>query len=135
MRLIRLDRPNIQVTAEDRERYAAERMEAASDDWRLNLRRMLDQMPFPETMPAYSDIRADPEGNLWVADYRRPGDELPRWNVFDPDGRWLGTVVAPSRFLVYEIGSDYVLGHHSDEMDVERVRLYDLEKPGRITRR
>jgi len=135
VRIIRLERPNLEVTPEDRERYVAERLERADEDWRPRERHMLDEMPFPETMPAYSDIRADPEGNLWVADYRRPGDDQPRWNVFDSDGRWLGTVEGPPGFHVYEIGAHYVLGRHSDEMDVERVRLYDLEKPDRVTRR
>lgn len=134
-RLIRLPRPTLQVTANDRERYAEERLEAASENWRPTLQRMLDEMPFPEAMPAYSDIRADAEGNLWVGEYRRPGDEQPRWNVFDPDGRWLGSLETPPRFEIYEIGADYVLGRHSDELDVESVRLYDLEKPDQVTRR
>lgn len=93
-------------------------------------------MPIRETMHAYSNLQVDSRGYLWASDYRRPGDDGPRrWAVFDGEGRFLGPVETPSRFAVYEIGSDYVLGRHADEMDVERVLLYRLEKPSLVTRR
>jgi sugar lactone lactonase YvrE len=70
----------------------------------------------------------DAEGNLWVADYRRPGDDQPRWTVFDPTGAMLGVVETPERFSIHQIGSDFVLGSWADDMDVEHVRLYRLIK-------
>jgi len=54
-------------------------------------------------------------------------DQL-RWTVFDTNGRWLGTVMTPSRFTIYEIGSDFVLGRAMDDMDTERVLMYRLLK-------
>ncbi len=69
------------------------------------------------------------EGNVWVAEYRPPGHEQPRWLVFDGEYRMLGTVEIPPGFVVHEIGSDYVLGRARDEFDVEHIRLYDLIKP------
>ena len=51
-----------------------------------------------------------------------PGD------VFDPDGIWLGTVATPRGLRVTEIGTDYVVGVWRDELDVEYIRVYDLEK-------
>jgi hypothetical protein len=35
----------------------------------------------------------------------------------------------PERFLVFAIGSDWVIGRWRDELDVEHVRLYELHKP------
>ena len=52
----------------------------------------------------------------------------PSWSVFDPEGRLLGTVVTPEDFAPKHIGDDFVLGVWKDEVDVERVRLYPLEK-------
>jgi hypothetical protein len=85
--------------------------------------------PWPETLPAYADLMADAESNLWVADYLAPGDEQPRWRVFDPEGRMLGTIETPIGFTIHEIGSDYLLGVERDELDVEKVVIYRLIKP------
>jgi hypothetical protein len=65
-----------------------------------------------------------------VSDYRLSADDPGRWTVFDPEGRMLGTVATPARFRVFEIGTDYVLGVWADDMDVEHVRLFTLEKTG-----
>jgi hypothetical protein len=128
-RLIRRMTPNLQVTAEDIERYKQDALEGRRDPSRRQLlQSMLAEMPVPETMPAYSDIIVDLEGNLWVGEYRRPGDDQPRWTVFDPDGVMLGGVETPQRLRIFEIGSDYVLGRGVDELDVEHIHVYDLLK-------
>ena len=85
-------------------------------------------MPFPEQFPAYGSLAVDAAGNLWVEEYQRPGDERPRWTVFDSSGRMLGVVEMPERFTIYQIGGTFVLGRWTDEMDVEHVRLYGLLK-------
>jgi hypothetical protein len=65
-----------------------------------------------------------------VAEYRLPGDPL-RWAVFDPEGRFLGHVDTPEADRITHIGADFVLGLWTEEMDVEHVRVYRLEKqPG-----
>lgn len=129
-RLVRRRFDNLAVTPQDIERYKQRQLEATTDDnWRRMQERIFAEMPFPATMPAYSRVLADAAGNLWVAEYRRPGDDQPRWTVFDLDGRMLGTVDMPQGFSPTEIGSDYVLGTIRDELDVERVRLYELVRP------
>ncbi len=85
------------------------------------------EIPVPETMPAHGRFLADSDGNLWVQEYRVQ-DEPERWAVFDPQGRFLGVVGMPAPGRVTEIGSDYVLGVWTDELDVEQVRLYALSK-------
>ena len=90
---------------------------------------VLDDSPIRETMPAYRSILVDRVGNLWVEEYRRPGDTLPRWTVFNGEGELLGTLSLPDRFVVNDVGNDCVLGRWSDEMDIEHVRLYGLIKP------
>ena len=87
-----------------------------------------DGQPFPETMPAYEGVIVDEEGNLWVEEYRAPGDEQPRWTVFDSTGVMLGLIETPPRFRIFQIGSDFVLGRQTDSLDVERVQLYRLRK-------
>jgi hypothetical protein len=84
--------------------------------------------PFPATLPPYSELRVDTEGNLWVGEYRLPWETEPAWHVFDPTGRLLGRVVTPTDFTIFEIGENYLLGAHRDELGVEYVRLLDLER-------
>lgn len=91
--------------------------------------RMLDQVPVPAVRPDYSRITLDRLGYLWVevgpaARGPAPGvDHL----VFDPEGALLGVVrVPPIRIL--EIGDDYVLGVHHDELEVEYLQVFEIRR-------
>lgn len=131
-RLIRLARDPRPATSEALDRLLAEyQRQAPTEGARQGLEAWIDRVPAPPTMPAYSELRLDAEGNLWVEDYRPPFEEdaPPRWSVFDSEGRLLGTTTLPRRFTPYEIGSDFVLGRGVDEMDAEYVELYNLRKP------
>ncbi len=128
-RLVRLRRPNRAVTADDITHYKQRRLETVDDkNQRIMMERRLEAMPFPEALPAFDRFVVDSDGNLWVEEYRLPGDNKPRWTVFDGEGQMLGVVEAPDRFRIYEIGADFVLGRWTDELDVEHIRLYRLEK-------
>lgn len=91
---------------------------------------VLEEIPFPEFFPAFSDIKLDSEGNLWVQDYLLPGIDDGRYLVFDASGFLLGPVVFPPSFTPLDIGSDYILGLYRDEQDVEYIHLYGLQKGG-----
>ena len=80
-------------------------------------------------MPTFRRLATDTEHNLWVEEYRRPGDDVPSWSVFDPDGHFLGMVTGPEGLNVTDIGADYMLGIVRDDMEVERVVMYALVKP------
>lgn len=86
-------------------------------------------LPLPDFVPVFQSLLVDDGGNLWVERYRLPWDTMPRWDVFDQFGRWLGDVQTPPRFVVFRIGDDYVLGRHTDPHGVERVRLYAMVRP------
>lgn len=90
--------------------------------------RMIDALPYPQFLPPYRAVEVDSEGNLWAEDFPVPGDTVAHWSVFDPEGTWLGKVALPSDLEVYEIGPDYLLGRTLDELEVERIRVYELIK-------
>lgn len=121
------------LSPEDIDAYVEERMENApsEQDGRQAWLRFLGDMPWPDVLPAYRELKTDRQGALWARVFNRFGDETPRWYVFDGEGVWLGTVVLPDRFDLYDIGDDYVLGRWRDDLDVEHVRLYALIKPER----
>jgi hypothetical protein len=112
------------------ERYKSEALAEIQDpEQRRRYARLYEQnLPLPDSTPAFQGMLGDTEGNLWVERYRLPWERVPLWEVFNADGRWLGTVELPGRFTAFQIGPDFVLGRHADELGVERVRLYRLQK-------
>lgn len=96
---------------------------------RRSRREQYEEMPVPETMPAYAALKTDDLGNLWVREFD-PGAEIGRaWTVFDSAGRMLGPVTLPPGFRATHLGDDFVLGVWRDDLDVEHVRLHELIKP------
>ena len=103
-------------------------------------RRRLAELAGTHQFPHYAALLVDELGYLWVRQYRwrtdnhwtgsgslmtsGPGD----WWVFEPDGRWLGTVRMPEGLDLSQVGEDFILGTHRDELGVERVRLYGLTR-------
>ncbi len=127
--VIRWDAGPRPVTAELRSRYREHRLENERDP---NVRRRIEQFvaeaPVPDSLPVYRNLLVDASGHLWVEEYRNPWERDPTWQLFDPDGRWLGRVVTPARLTIFEIGDDYLLGRWLDEDNVEHVRLHALLK-------
>jgi hypothetical protein len=128
-RLIRKRQAPRPVTDAAFEALKQKRLEGMDAEWRPRLEPMIEAMPRPATMPFYSNALADDEGNLWVQEFQAPDDSVPTWTVFDPEGRMLGPVVLPDRFRPTHIGRDFVLGVRFDELDVERVELFTLQRP------
>jgi hypothetical protein len=118
-----------QVDAYKAEALAASSGEHGAEEDIAEHRKSLEEAPHSEVFPAYGSIVIDAEGNLWVEVYRPPGDDHPRWTVFDAGHRMLGTVETPQNFTVFQIGADFVLGKSTDDLGVEHVQLYTLIKP------
>lgn len=116
------------VTPDDHEALIQQQVEAIPENFRAGFEPLFRKMPIPETMPAFANVLSDDLGDIWVLEYNRPGDDQPRWTVFDPEGRMLGTVEFPIGFTPHHIGGDFVLGKWQDEFDVEYVQRYELLK-------
>jgi hypothetical protein len=136
LRLIRRAQPPRVVSEADkagwRDRMRAQSLPSTSPRMRQTMQTMLDALAnpdFAEIMPAFRRLLVDAAGDLWVSDYQGSDSTRQHLSVFDPGGRLLGTVVLPQRLMVTEIGADYVLGHTTDETEVEHVELYALIKP------
>ena len=83
--------------------------------------------------PALSRISVDRAGNLWTLDWALPNRPSPdqQYDVFRPDGVWLGSVELSAGMRLAEAGDDYVLVIVEDEIGIRRVRLHELVKPDR----
>jgi hypothetical protein len=127
LHVIRTGEPNRLVANRDIERYKRAQTKAWRDA-RQAAERVVEEMPYPEEMPAYGPLRVDEEGNLWVAEYLPLGNEQPSWRVFDTRHRHIANVGMPVGFTPYQIGTDYVLGRWLDDLEVEHVQMYELIK-------
>ena len=87
-------------------------------------------MPLVESFPAFRTLLADNLDHLWVREATLPGIDRPAplWTVFDPEGRVLGFIETPGGLTILEIGADYVLGHTTDDLGVESVQVWPLER-------
>lgn len=97
---------------------------------RDGIRMTFEEPPAPGTMPHFRAVFADPDGNLWVQAYAPPQEPGTLWDVFDPEGRWLGGVEVPPGLEITEIGRDYVVGITRDALDVEYVQVHEVVKAG-----
>ncbi|HEX6038825.1 hypothetical protein [Longimicrobium sp.] len=125
-RVERADLARAREAAQARQRERAERIARVTGG--AARAPAFDDLPARATMPAFDQLAVDAEQNLWVRDYQVAPDDPSRWSVFDPRGRWLGTVETPAGLTVLQIGADWILGRARDELEVEYVRLYRLRK-------
>src|SRR5690606_18419581 len=107
---------------------------------------MIDQLTqlveFADDYPAYASILGGPDNTIWVQHVRtadqveREGGTFdaqdmgaPDWDVFDDDGRFLGTLTLPARFQPLRVIGQHVYGVQRDELDVQyvvRLRIGDV---------
>ena len=127
-RIVRWPAADLEIRPEDLEAYRRERLADVADADRPAVERELRDMPLPDAFPAFTRLELDPDGNLWLEGFRRPGTTGRHWTVLGSDGAWLGRVVMPSAFDVTDIGRDEILGVARDELGVERVRLLRLHR-------
>ncbi len=140
VRIIRWQAPDPHLTDSEFRRFETEMIDAAfPENDRARYRRYLAEAPVARQFPHYVAFLWDELGYLWVRRYnwtkdnnwtgRRCNTGPGEWWIFANDGRWLGSVHVPDAVDPAQIGPDYVLAIHRDELDVERVRMYELVKP------
>lgn len=117
------------ISESDVARFKEERLErVAASDRRQEIEAMLAEAPFPKQSPAFGAMAVDPEGNVWVQEYPRPGQAEVAWAVLGPDGQPVARIQLPRALEVYEVGRDYVVGRRRDDLDVEHVELYSVTR-------
>jgi hypothetical protein len=91
---------------------------------------LLEQATFAETFPAVAQLVLEADGHLWVqrtgnlADLSEVPDfdlqdlGAPRWDVFDPEGVFLGQVELPGRFQPLRMIDGVLWGIDRDDLGV-----------------
>jgi hypothetical protein len=99
----------------------------------------------PQTKPPFSELRTDADGRIWVRRYveaqrrpatpRRAGNESPQhlwrepptFDVFEPAGRFLGTVTLPWSSFFYDASDRFVWAGLRGDLDEAYVVRYRLD--------
>jgi hypothetical protein len=95
----------------------------------------------PEYHAVFDRLLVDQTGHLWVRHQHPRMEYYSRrhivnfpyglsWDVFEPSGRWVTTVTVPGSIDIHDIGEDYILGVWKDELEIEYVRMYSLDRGG-----
>ncbi len=132
VRIVRFDRPQPRVTDALRDAYLGEQLADVDDaDEARQLRERHADMPSPELVPPYEHFVVDVLQHLWIGEYVLPDQSARTYTIVDPEGRATGRLTIPERTLPLDIGADYVLGLTRDDLDVERLTLWRLERERR----
>lgn len=143
-RIVRWNAVPVPVTDADRELWAEKRRRALArfgdnEDTRMGFPSLDEWREVPEVKPFFATsgdaIRVADDGHVWLREnpgtieyYERypPEEAIPpeRWIVFDPSGRWLGSVAMPEGFHLHAVARGRAFGVHRDALDVETVRAY-----------
>lgn len=129
---IRWDGPDRRVGAGDADTYKRGVLERFGDEnARRSFAALLELLPVMDVFPAYQYAVHDRTGDIWLREYQRPGADPSngaQWTVIAADGDWRGMITLPGDLVPLDIGGDYVLGVGRDDLDVEHVRLYELQR-------
>ena len=150
-RVLRIERadwgrvPVLAAEKEEQERIATANMRYTQPNWRWN------GPPIPDSKPPYAGLYVGDDGRVWVRLYQgayqietdgepaeelRPGEvpdqtwiEPVAFDVFEPDGRYLGMVRAPEGFSTYPtpvIRGDTVWAVVRDQMEVPYIVRFHI---------
>lgn len=107
--------------------------------------------PMPEHRAPTRRLLVSADGSFWVerVDHRPPAmvefewmfshalpelrvEEPTLWDLFDPEGRFLGQAELPPRFRPHQADGTAVVGVERDDLDVEYVVRYEVRVPAAV---
>ena len=115
----------IPILASEVEAWKARMSEEQPFDWD-GWDEVLEKYPPRLHRARVAGLITDDDGHLWVAN--RLDEQSSEWSVFDPEGRWLGTMQLPFPRVTW-VTRDRIVGvlTHRDT-DVESVRIHRLNR-------
>lgn len=134
---LRRESPNRRATRRDVQAYREKLLGAdgLDENVRRAYRRLLADHDFPDTWPAFRQLRFDDRGRLWV-EREWPSSELGHslWEVFAPDGKLVGSLVVEGDVRVRAIDGSRLYGIEDDEFGVQYVKRLRFDGLGPVAR-
>jgi hypothetical protein len=131
------DRATAPVTDADRDRFVkywtdAARARGVSDVTEIEHGRRDEMQTLPEhhTVPPFDRMLVDADDRIWLRDYRPPwfAGPLQVWTVYEANGHVVARVSIKGDLEVMHVGQDHVTVVERDELDVETVAVYRIER-------
>ena len=85
---------------------------------------------FPDSLPFFRSILLGDTGGTWVEREGGGVGAAAEWDVFDPDGIYLGPVLLPNGFRPHDIRGNQMVGVWRDSLDVEYLQVRRIALPG-----
>lgn len=87
-------------------------------------------LPGSHTVPSFDRLMVDADDRIWVRDFvaARSDGQAEAWSVHDASGRVLARVILPAGFAIMHIASNHVTGVERDDVDVQSVVVYRIER-------
>lgn len=115
----------------------------AGQERAVELQAQMEAFPVRDRVSVFWGLLVDELGYLWVRPFDPSEHALSlggfwsvgmggQWRVFNSDGTEVPSVVLPSRFEPAHIAADRIVGIHRDDLGVETVRVYSLERTGQL---
>jgi hypothetical protein len=134
-RVVTLATAPVPVTDEVKEQYktamlAQQDPRTSYEQRRASLEASMARSRFADVLPAMlGPMLVDQLGYLWVGRYEimQPTDPK-HWEVFDPQGVWVGSVTTPPKLDVREITADRIIGVVMDDFSVPFIQIHRLTR-------
>ena len=123
-RVARLNRARRPVTPELVSTWRARRQ-----GMRRESSRPQPEPPLPDSLPHFSRLVIGTDHHVWVRRYTTDWERSEVWDVFTPQGEWLGELEIPAPFRMTHADAGHVAGVWRDTDDVDYARVYALIKP------
>jgi hypothetical protein len=122
VRSIRRDLPPRPATADLAEASLGDGMRVGTSDGEriCDPAEVVEQQGFAPWLPTLGVLALAPDGTLWARRYE-VGDAPGPIDVFDPDGRYVGTLPATAPFPIGFLPDGRILVSEIDEVDVQRL--------------
>jgi hypothetical protein len=90
---------------------------------------------WPDLVPPFQQQAANarPNGEIWVLRTRRPGDDIPTYDVFDASGKIIGRVALPKSHRLVGFGNGTVYLIRIDGDDLQYLQRYKLAMDAKLT--
>jgi hypothetical protein len=86
------------------------------------------KLPHRPTLPAFSDLRADADGNIWIAQYPPPGTNERTWIVLDSLLEPIARIEMPLDLEILHLRGDRLVALTKDELGRQTVAVYPFNR-------
>jgi hypothetical protein len=87
---------------------------------------------YADNVPAYTQVRSDNAGHLWLAQWTLPYSQAPLvFHVYSTGGEPVARIRLPARTWIMHLSATSVALVEHDADDVQYVRVYDIIRPVR----